>query len=251
MNKELYPKILALNYCIYRLFRINSDIVKFIFLCKMIPRSEHPHVLHPMETKHLVLKTELHPREFNGIRLLLMNCPNLETLTIDLLPPSPIAVSFLNVKLYTLKNELYVTINKKNIYIYIYIYMDLFILLNHATMISYFSDGFIICWHRSRDILDAKYIIWVSEGDSKSRCSEELLWWFKGADIVKSFIRGCERLEKVELNTCRLIWTRVERGLHMPSLKCCNAVRTVSKFLCTILEEVIYSRLQYRVYFAI
>ena len=77
----------------------------------MIPKS-HPHLLHPMETKHLVLKTELHPREFNGIRLLLTNCPNLETLTIDLLPPSPIAVSFLNIKLYTLKNELYVTINK-------------------------------------------------------------------------------------------------------------------------------------------
>ncbi|KAH0923369.1 hypothetical protein HID58_023387 [Brassica napus] len=63
------------------------------FLLKMIPRSEHPHVLHPMETKHLVLKTELHPREFSGIRLLLMNCPNLETLTIDLLPPSPIATA--------------------------------------------------------------------------------------------------------------------------------------------------------------
>ncbi|KAF2564700.1 hypothetical protein F2Q70_00015412 [Brassica cretica] len=63
------------------------------FLLKMIPRSEHPHFLRPMETKHLVLKTELHPREFNGIRLLLMNCPKLETLTIDLLPPSPIAMA--------------------------------------------------------------------------------------------------------------------------------------------------------------
>ena len=63
----------------------------------MIPRSEHPHFLRPMEIKPIVLKTELHPREFNGIRLLLVNCPKLETLTIDLLPPSPIAVSFLNV----------------------------------------------------------------------------------------------------------------------------------------------------------
>ncbi|CAF2121635.1 hypothetical protein IGI04_009949 [Brassica rapa subsp. trilocularis] len=63
------------------------------FLLKMIPRSEHPHFLRPMETKHLVLKTELHPREFNGIRLLLLNCPKLETLTIDLLPPSPIATA--------------------------------------------------------------------------------------------------------------------------------------------------------------
>ncbi|KAF2564706.1 hypothetical protein F2Q70_00015414 [Brassica cretica] len=59
----------------------------------MIPRSEHPHFLRPMEIKHIVLKTELHPREFNGIRLLLINFPNLETVTIDLLPPSPIATA--------------------------------------------------------------------------------------------------------------------------------------------------------------
>ncbi|RID74557.1 hypothetical protein BRARA_B01650 [Brassica rapa] len=32
------------------------------FLLKMIPKSEHPHFLGSMETKHLVLKTELHPR---------------------------------------------------------------------------------------------------------------------------------------------------------------------------------------------
>ncbi|XP_018475649.2 putative F-box/LRR-repeat protein At5g54820 [Raphanus sativus] len=62
------------------------------FLLKVIPRSEHPHFLRPMKTKHLVLKTKLHPKEFNGIRLLLLTCPYLETLTIDLLPPSPIAV---------------------------------------------------------------------------------------------------------------------------------------------------------------
>ena len=86
----------------------------------MIPRSEHPHFLRPMEIKPIVLKTELHPREFNGIRLLLINFPNLETVTIDLLPPSPIAVSFLNVNYIYPQNELYVTIY---IYIYIYIYI--------------------------------------------------------------------------------------------------------------------------------
>ena len=67
------------------------------------------------------------------------------------------------------------------IYIYIYIYVDLFILLNHATIISYFLDGFIICWNRSTDILDAKHIIWVPERYSKSSYSEELHWWRKGA----------------------------------------------------------------------
>ena len=59
--------------------------------------------------------------------------------------------------------------------------MDHFILLNHATMISYFPDRFIICWHRSTDILDAKHIIWVSERDSESSFGEELHWWSKWA----------------------------------------------------------------------
>lgn len=107
VNIGRYPKILALNYCIYWMFRIKKWPSEFFFLCKVIPRSEHPHFLRPMKTKHLVLKTKLHPKEFNGIRLLLLTCPYLETLTIDLLPPSPIAVSCLDVKLYTLKKELY------------------------------------------------------------------------------------------------------------------------------------------------
>ncbi|KAL0843810.1 hypothetical protein Bca101_017056 [Brassica carinata] len=60
------------------------------FLLKMIPRAEYPHLLCRMKTKHLVLKTKLHPTEFNGIRVLLINCPKLETLTLDLLPPAPL-----------------------------------------------------------------------------------------------------------------------------------------------------------------
>ncbi|KAL0843809.1 hypothetical protein Bca101_017055 [Brassica carinata] len=63
------------------------------FLLKRIPLAVSPHLLRRMRTKHLVLKTKLHPKEFNGIRLLLINCPNLETLTLDLLPPSPTATA--------------------------------------------------------------------------------------------------------------------------------------------------------------
>ncbi|CAH8363462.1 unnamed protein product [Eruca vesicaria subsp. sativa] len=63
------------------------------FLLEMIPRAADPHRPHPMNTKHLVLKTKLHPKEFNGIRILLNTCPNLETLTIDLLPLSPDATA--------------------------------------------------------------------------------------------------------------------------------------------------------------
>ncbi|CAH8363489.1 unnamed protein product [Eruca vesicaria subsp. sativa] len=65
------------------------------FLLKVITRSAQcQHHLRPMEkTKHLVLKTKLHPKEFDGIRYLLDNFPNLEKLTIDLLPPSPIATA--------------------------------------------------------------------------------------------------------------------------------------------------------------
>ncbi|CAF2088908.1 unnamed protein product [Brassica rapa] len=121
------------------------------FLLKMIPRSEHPHVLHPMETKHLVLKTELHPREFNGIRLLLMNCPNLETLTIDLLPPSPIATA-----------SSYADIDPE----------------------TYWMQN--ISYECQRETLKAVAVKNFFGG------SKEL-------HIVKFFIRGCERLERVEL----------------------------------------------------
>ncbi|CAH2069933.1 unnamed protein product [Thlaspi arvense] len=60
------------------------------YLLQVIPESIHrEHFLRPMKTKHLVLKTWLNPKEFNGIMILLSNCPDLETLTFDILPPTP------------------------------------------------------------------------------------------------------------------------------------------------------------------
>ncbi|EOA14618.1 hypothetical protein CARUB_v10027876mg [Capsella rubella] len=56
------------------------------FLLQAIQECDDPSsLLRPMETQHLVLRTELHVMEFKGIKLLLDNCPNLETLTVDIL----------------------------------------------------------------------------------------------------------------------------------------------------------------------
>ncbi|ESQ42978.1 hypothetical protein EUTSA_v10015513mg [Eutrema salsugineum] len=61
------------------------------YLLQAIHESDHPmHMLRPVKTQHLVLKTKLEPREFHGIRLFLKNCPDLESLTFEMLPPSPI-----------------------------------------------------------------------------------------------------------------------------------------------------------------
>ncbi|EOA28545.1 hypothetical protein CARUB_v10024777mg [Capsella rubella] len=66
------------------------------YLLQAIPECDNPYYyLHPVETQHLVLRTKLHTKEFNGIRMLLRNCPNLESVTLDMLPPNPVP-KFLN-----------------------------------------------------------------------------------------------------------------------------------------------------------
>ncbi|XP_013632896.1 PREDICTED: F-box protein At3g62230 [Brassica oleracea var. oleracea] len=62
------------------------------FLIKAIKDSDDPVKLNaPMETRHLVIKTSLSPDEFVGIRLMINSCPELETLTLQMLPPVPVA----------------------------------------------------------------------------------------------------------------------------------------------------------------
>ncbi|KAG2325391.1 hypothetical protein Bca4012_039885 [Brassica carinata] len=57
------------------------------FLIKAIKDSDDPVRLNaPMETRHLVIKTSLTPDEFVGIRLMINSCPELETLTFQMLP---------------------------------------------------------------------------------------------------------------------------------------------------------------------
>ncbi|KAG7559289.1 F-box domain [Arabidopsis thaliana x Arabidopsis arenosa] len=60
------------------------------YLLEVIPECNDPvDMLRDVVTQHLVLETLLHPKEFTGIRLLLDHCPNLETLTLELLCPRP------------------------------------------------------------------------------------------------------------------------------------------------------------------
>ncbi|KAL0734275.1 hypothetical protein Bca4012_010485 [Brassica carinata] len=62
------------------------------FLIKAIKDSDDPVRLKaPMETRHLVIKTNLVPVEFVGIRLMINSCPELETLTFLMLPPVSVA----------------------------------------------------------------------------------------------------------------------------------------------------------------
>ncbi|KAJ4905202.1 F-box protein [Raphanus sativus] len=62
------------------------------FLVKAIKDSDDPVRLKaPMETRHLVIKTNLVPDEFVGIRLMINSCPELETLTFQMLPPVSVA----------------------------------------------------------------------------------------------------------------------------------------------------------------
>ncbi|CAA0409855.1 unnamed protein product [Arabidopsis thaliana] len=64
------------------------------YILQVIPECEKPSdLLQPMETRHLVLRTKMHTKEFNGIILLLNNCPNLETLGFDILTPCPFSAT--------------------------------------------------------------------------------------------------------------------------------------------------------------
>ncbi|KAG2322962.1 hypothetical protein Bca52824_016175 [Brassica carinata] len=49
------------------------------------------HLKAPMKTRHLVIKTNLVPVEFEGIRLMINSYPELETLTFHMLPPVSVA----------------------------------------------------------------------------------------------------------------------------------------------------------------
>ncbi|KAG7564102.1 F-box domain, partial [Arabidopsis suecica] len=60
------------------------------YLLEVIPDCNDPvDMLCDVKTQNLVLETHLHPEEFMGIRLLLEHCPNLESLTFEVLSPRP------------------------------------------------------------------------------------------------------------------------------------------------------------------
>lgn len=77
------------------------------FLTQLIKDSDDPVLLQaPMETRQLVIKTNMQPNEFVGIRLMINSCPDLETLTFVMVPPRPdttTALGFDPDKYWTLK----------------------------------------------------------------------------------------------------------------------------------------------------
>ncbi|KAL1221322.1 F-box protein [Cardamine amara subsp. amara] len=73
------------------------------FLVQLIQDGEDPVKLQaPMETRHLVIKTNLLPNEFIGIRLMINSCPDLETLTFQMVAPRlvPMTASRIDPKTY-------------------------------------------------------------------------------------------------------------------------------------------------------
>ncbi|KAF3560046.1 hypothetical protein F2Q69_00014296 [Brassica cretica] len=79
-----------------KLFACGFDPLRLANPCSFksvaIKDSDDPVKLNaPMETRHLVIKTSLSPDEFVGIRLMINSCPELETLTLQMLPPVPVA----------------------------------------------------------------------------------------------------------------------------------------------------------------
>ncbi|EOA28377.1 hypothetical protein CARUB_v10024582mg [Capsella rubella] len=61
------------------------------FLIQLVQFGKDPVRLgEPMETRHLVLNTNMHPNEFIGIRLLIKSCRELETLTFQIVAPRPV-----------------------------------------------------------------------------------------------------------------------------------------------------------------
>lgn len=80
-------------------------ICVFVFFLKSIQECEDPSsLLRPMDTEHLVLRTRMHVMEF---KLLLDNCPNLETLTFDIIRRSKFSV---RLYLYSIEYRLIVTL---------------------------------------------------------------------------------------------------------------------------------------------
>ncbi|ESQ42985.1 hypothetical protein EUTSA_v10015307mg [Eutrema salsugineum] len=62
------------------------------YLLQVIQECDIPaFLLRDVDVRYLVLRTKMQPKEFMGIRLLLDNCPDLETLTIDHVHPKPSA----------------------------------------------------------------------------------------------------------------------------------------------------------------
>jgi len=62
---------------------------------KVLQDCDDPMALHDsMKTRHLVMKTNMHANDFVGISIFLNSCPELESLTFDLVTSSRFVVSY-------------------------------------------------------------------------------------------------------------------------------------------------------------
>ncbi|XP_010467500.1 PREDICTED: putative F-box/LRR-repeat protein At1g56400 [Camelina sativa] len=77
------------SYLLFNLLYVRSLTVCSFFL-QVIQDCDYPMALHgPMKTRHLVMRTNMHPNDFGGIKIFLNSCPELESLTFDLVTTSP------------------------------------------------------------------------------------------------------------------------------------------------------------------
>ncbi|XP_010467493.2 PREDICTED: putative F-box/LRR-repeat protein At5g54820 [Camelina sativa] len=92
--RRQYPQKneLDVSYLLFNLLYVRSLTVCSFFL-QVIQDCDDPMALHdPMKTRHLVMRTNMHPKDFRGINIFLNSCPELESLTIDLVTTSRFVV---------------------------------------------------------------------------------------------------------------------------------------------------------------
>ncbi|XP_010515300.2 PREDICTED: putative F-box/LRR-repeat protein At1g56400 [Camelina sativa] len=81
-------KELDASHLFFNLLYVRSLTVCSFFL-QVIQDCDDPMALHdPMKTRHLVLRTNVQPKDLRGINIFLNSCPELESLTFDLVTTS-------------------------------------------------------------------------------------------------------------------------------------------------------------------
>ncbi|EOA32168.1 hypothetical protein CARUB_v10015424mg [Capsella rubella] len=99
-SRCIYPRKNELDVShLFFNFLYVRDLTVCSFLLQMLKDCDDPMALHdPLKTRHLVMKTNLHTNDFMGMSIFLKSCPELESLTFDILTtrlaraPSPLVI---------------------------------------------------------------------------------------------------------------------------------------------------------------
>ncbi|VVB10414.1 unnamed protein product [Arabis nemorensis] len=105
---------LDISRLVFNLLHVENLTICY-FLIQMIQDCDNPMELHePMKTKHLVMKANMHTNEFKGISIFLNCCPELESLTFDMLTTELIVRNSLpfDPETYWLTNKTYKCLEK-------------------------------------------------------------------------------------------------------------------------------------------